>query len=65
MQIVTEFHRLESVVDLIARHPIYPGKTRVLQECMRDIETRHKSGRLTDSEKAKLLSVLLGDQQRV
>jgi hypothetical protein len=63
MQIVTEFHRLESVVDLIARHPVYPGKTRVLQECMRDIESRHSTGRITDSERTKLLSMLLGDQR--
>jgi hypothetical protein len=65
MQIVSEYHRLSTVVGLIARHPQYPGKAQVLQECMRDIESRHSRGRLTAAEKSHLISVLLGDHRQL
>jgi hypothetical protein len=63
MSIVSEFHRLSTVVGLIARHPQYPGKAQVLQECLRDIESRYNRGRLTEAEKTNLVSILLGDHR--
>jgi hypothetical protein len=52
---------LLEAVELIARHPDYPGKADVIRRCTRDIEDRHRAGTLTTVEKAKLLRVLRGE----
>src|SRR6516165_5872488 len=36
-----EFERLEQTIDMIRRHPYYPGKEVVLDECLEDIDERY------------------------
>jgi hypothetical protein len=54
--------RLEWAAGVIARHPDYPGKSEVLQRCREDIERRFRLGILTDAQRARLHSVLNGEE---
>jgi hypothetical protein len=54
-----EFERLERTVGLIKRHPYYPGKELLLDECLEDIDDRFRKGRLTAEQRGLLRCVLL------
>jgi hypothetical protein len=54
-----EFERLEHTVGMIKRHPDYPGKELVLDECLEDIDERYRRGRLTAEQRGRLRHVLL------
>ena len=53
------FERLEQTVTLIARHADYPGKERVVAECLDDIEDRWRQGQLTLEQQFRLYAILL------
>jgi len=55
-----EFDRLEQTIGMINRHPYYPGKELVVDECLRDIDERHRRGRLTDEQRCRLRAILGG-----
>ena len=59
------FERLEHVTDMIARHPDYPGKPVVVQECLEDIEEHCRRGRLTPEQRDRLVAVLVGPRHVV
>jgi hypothetical protein len=54
-----EFERLEQTVGMIKRHPYYPGKEAVLDECLEDIDERYRVGRLTADQRGRLREILL------
>jgi len=54
-----EFERLEQTVGMIKRHPYYPGKEVVLDECLEDIDERYRLGRLTAEQRGRLREILL------
>jgi hypothetical protein len=54
-----EFERLEHTVGMIRRHPYYPGKELLLDECLEDIDDRFRRGRLTAEQRGRLRHVLL------
>ena len=53
-----EYRGLMRVADMIARHPDYPGKRVVVEECVEDIVERSHRGRLTPSQRDELLAIL-------
>ena len=53
-----EYQGLMWVADMIARHPDYPGKRDVVEECVEDIVERSLQGRLTPSQRDELLAIL-------
>jgi hypothetical protein len=54
-----EFERLQYTVGMIKRHPYYPGKELVLDECLGDIDDRFRRGRLTAEQRGRLRGILL------
>jgi len=54
------FERLVETVGLIARHPDYPGKSRMVQDCHWEVEDLAHSGRINASQAEVLRSVLTG-----
>lgn len=52
------FKRLERAISLIARHPFYPGKNEVVQDCLDELEERYREGSLTQEQKLLLISQL-------
>jgi hypothetical protein len=57
------FRRLEWATALIARHPTYPGKQGVVQQCLEEIEDRFRQGTLSSQQRSELLSILMsGDR---
>jgi hypothetical protein len=54
-----EFERLERTVGMIKRHPYYPGKELILDECLEDIDDRFRCGRLTAEQRGRLKDILL------
>jgi hypothetical protein len=54
-----EFERLERTVGMIKRHPYYPGKEVLLDECLEDIDDRFRRGRLTAEQRGRLREILL------
>ncbi|WP_254053298.1 hypothetical protein [Singulisphaera sp. GP187] len=52
------FKRLERTVNLIARHPFYPGKPEAVHDCLDDLEDRYRDGSLTHEQKSILVSLL-------
>ncbi len=54
-----EFERLEQTVGMIRRHPYYPGKEVLLDECLEDIDDRFRAGRLTAEQRGRLREILL------
>jgi hypothetical protein len=55
---IYEFDRLEQTVGMIKRHPYYPGKELVLDECLEDIDDRYRQGRLTAEQRGRLRDIL-------
>jgi hypothetical protein len=53
-----EFERLELAIGMIKRHPYYPGKEQVVVDCLKDIDERHRLGRLTDEQRGRLRASL-------
>ena len=53
-----EYRGLMWVADMIARHPDYPGKRVVVEECVEDIVERSQEGRLTPIQRDELLGIL-------
>ena len=60
LTMLPEFERLERTVDMIRRHPYYPGKEVVLDECLEEIEERFEIGRITADQRGILRDTLLG-----
>ena len=60
-----EYRGLLRVADMIARHPDYPGKRVVVEECAEEIAERSLQGRLTPSQRDELLGILSTDRVRV
>jgi hypothetical protein len=58
-----EFERLEQTVGMIKRHPYYPGKELLLDECLEDIDERFRLGRLTAEQRGRLREILLEPAQ--
>jgi hypothetical protein len=54
-----EFERLVQTVGMIKRHPYYPGKEALLDECLEDIDERFRMGRLTADQRGRLRDILL------
>ena len=54
-----EFERLQNTISMIKRHPYYPGKELVLDECIEDIDDRFRKGRLTEEQHGLLRDILL------
>ncbi|WP_406699734.1 hypothetical protein V5E97_12830 [Singulisphaera sp. Ch08] len=55
------FKRLERTVNLIARHPFYPGKSEAVHDCLDDLEERYRDGSLTHEQKSVLVSLLTSE----
>jgi hypothetical protein len=55
------FERLLEVVVLIVRHPPYPDKGAVIEQCAEEIEEMVRSGGLTGAQGGTLLNILVGD----
>ena len=53
------FQRLERAVNLIARHPFYPGKQDAVHDCLNYLEERFLQGTLTLEQKSRLIAILL------
>jgi hypothetical protein len=53
------FERLEESVTIIARHVDYPGNQEVVADCLDDIETRLRQGRLTREQGLRPYAILL------
>ena len=60
-----EYRGLMRVAGMIARHPDYPGKRDVVEECAEDIVERSHRGRLTPFQRDELLAILSADRVRV
>jgi hypothetical protein len=60
-----EYSGLVRVVQVIARHPDFPGKRDAVEECVLDIVDRSRQGRLTPAQRADLLGILLHGQSGV
>jgi hypothetical protein len=56
-----EYQGLVRAVNLIARHPDFPGKRDAVKECVSDILERSIRGRLSPVQRVELLSILLAD----
>jgi hypothetical protein len=55
---ICEYERLEYTVGMIKRHPYYPGKELLLDECLEDIDDRFRRGRLTAEQRGRLRTIL-------
>ena len=60
-----EYWGLIEVAGMIARHPDYPGKRDVVDECVEDIVERSLGGRLTPIQRDELLGILTVDRMRL
>ncbi len=60
-----EYRGLIEVAGMIARHPDYPGKRDVVDECVEDIVERSLRGRLTPIQRDELLGILAVDRVRL
>jgi len=54
------FERLKESTGLIYRHPDFPGKAGVIEQCAEDIGGLVDSGRITGEQGAILLDLLAG-----
>jgi hypothetical protein len=52
------YRGLMEVAIMIARHPDFPGKRDVVEECAEDIVERSHRGRLTPFQRDELLGIL-------
>ena len=57
-----EYRGLLRVAGMIARHPDYPGKRDVVEECVEDIVERSLRGVLTPFQRDELLAILSADR---
>ncbi len=60
-----EYRGLIWVAGIIARHPDFPGKRDVVEECVDDILESSHRGRLTPFQRDVLLAILAVDRVRV
>ena len=60
-----DYRGLMEVASMIARHPDYPGKRDVVEECAEDIVDRSRRGRLTPFQRDELLAILSDDRVRL
>jgi hypothetical protein len=58
-----DYERLTYTVGMIKRHPYYPGKELVLDQCLEDIDDRFRTGRLTAEQRHRLRGILLEPAQ--
>ena len=56
---VPDFPTLERTVSMVARHPFFPGKPDVVRECLDDVERWFREGALSESQRARLVSLLM------
>jgi hypothetical protein len=54
------FERLVETAGLIARHPDYPGKRRVVEDCRAELKDLVHSGRISAEQGQALLHILAG-----
>ncbi len=54
-----DYERLQQTMMLISRHPEYPGKSEVVQECLVEIEERQRIGRISIQQREALTAILL------
>jgi hypothetical protein len=64
MNIPCDFNRLVEVVELIARHPPYPGKQETAEQCREELDELHAAGRITAGQRDQLRSILAGTRPR-
>lgn len=55
------FNRLEQAMSLIARHPFYPGKQQVIDECLEELGERVRQGTLTVEQHGHLVGILTAE----
>lgn len=55
------FNRLEQAMSLIARHPFYPGKQQVIDECLEELGERVRQGTLTVEQHGQLVGILTAE----
>ncbi|WP_169981287.1 hypothetical protein [Tautonia rosea] len=60
---VAFFERLFETASLIARHPDYPGKQRVVDDCRAEVKELTVSGRISAEQGQTLLRILAGVKQ--
>ena len=60
-----DYRGLMEWASMIARHPDYPGKRDVVEECAEDIVDRSRRGRLTPFQRDELLAILSDDRVRL
>ena len=58
------FERLEQTATMIAQHAEYPGKAKVVAECLDDIEDRWRQGQLSLEQRFQLYAVLLRETSK-
>ncbi|RUL86916.1 hypothetical protein [Tautonia sociabilis] len=58
MEVRFSFDRVAETVGLIARHPDYPGKDRVIASCFEEVEELAKAGRITAEQRETLREIL-------
>lgn len=59
MKSLIEFERLEKTVLFVRRHPDFPGKASVVDDCLGDIDDRHRKGDLDDDQREVLRMILM------
>ncbi|CAN5851291.1 hypothetical protein BH23PLA1_BH23PLA1_19700 [soil metagenome] len=59
MKGLIDFERLEKTVLFVRRHPEFPGKESVVDDCLVDIDDRHRQGDLDDTQREVLRKILL------
>ncbi len=64
MKNLIDFERLEKTVLFVRRHPDYPGKASVIDDCLVDIEDRHRKGDLDDDQR-EVLRTILNDRSSI
>ncbi len=60
MDVHSYFERLVETAGLIARHPDYPGKHRVVEDCRAEVEDLAHAGRISAEQGQALLHILAG-----
>jgi hypothetical protein len=58
MDALADFVRLVETVGLIARHPDYPGKRRVVEDCRAEVDGLVNAGRISAEQGQTLLDIL-------
>ena len=58
------FERLKESAGLITRHPDFPGKAAVIEQCVAEIHGLVRSGSITGQQGVTLLDILAGSHPR-